>query len=404
MPQRKLVSLLKRLRRERDPQKREKLIRLGRKALMKWFLVGAANLLKGVIPLNKRDKLFVEKHRQDFNIISDSRASDEDRKKALLKRGGAGFLGGTIIRHLLKWEEKKKKKGRRRGPGGLPMGRFVRRVKGSPVQKRKKKRKIPPIEEEEEGEDSLQYGLDSPQGPSPPQKKSPKGVMAVPVGYHNEGESYALQGSQKKRKMMVRIPLSKISNAPIGASRTTDTSLANRSPYQPQTSDISLPSFNSTFGPIISRDDSIFREIKGKVPFPAPSVMSPTVPFAPTSTSTAKPSGQRAISPLMVYSSGEEFETPKRKGPNIKYTKRKLVTQSPPKRKGPNIKYTKRKSPKKKKSPKPKAKKPGKRKLCSVCGKAFNKVERRDLHEIVEHGDPNQWLADNFGPQYYYKG
>ena len=93
MPQRKLVSLLKRLRRERDPQKREKLIRLGRKALMKWFLVGAANLLKGVIPLNQRDKLFVEKHRQDFNIISDSRASDEDRKKALLKRGGAGFLG-----------------------------------------------------------------------------------------------------------------------------------------------------------------------------------------------------------------------------------------------------------------------------------------------------------------------
>ena len=388
MPQRKLVSLLKRLRRERDPQKREKLIRLGRKALMKLFLVEAANLLKGVIPLNKRDKLFVEKHRQDFNIISDSRASDEDRKKALLKRGGAGFLGGTIILHLLKWEEKKKKKGRRRGPGGLPMGRFVRRVKGSPVKKRKKKRKIPTIEEEEEeeeeeGEDSLQYGLDSPQGPSPPQKKSPKGVMAVPVGYYDDGESY-MQGSQKKRKMMVLIPLSKISNAPIGASRTTDTSLANRSPYQPQTSDISLPSFNSTFGPIISRDDSIFREIKGKVPFPAPSVMSPTVPFAPTSTSTAKSSGQRVISALMVYSSGEEFETPKRKGPNIKYTKRK--------------------SPKKKKSPKPKAKKPGKRKLCSVCGKAFNKVERRDLHEIVEHGDPNQWLADNFGPQYYYKG
>ena len=302
MPQRKLVSLLKRLRRERDPQKREKLIRLGRKALMKWFLVGAANLLKGVIPLNKRDKLFVEKHRQDFNIISDSRASDEDRKKALLKRGGAGFLGGTIIRHLLKWEEKKKKKGRRRGPGDLPMGRFVRRVKGSPVKKRKKKRKIPTIEEEE-GEDSLQYGLDSPQGPSPPKKKSPKGVMAVPVGYYNDGESY-MQGSQKKRKMMVRIPLSKISNAPIGASRTTDTSLANRSPYQPQTSDISLPSFNSTFGPVISRDDSIFREIKGKVPFPAPSVMSPTVPFAPTSASTAKPSGQRAISPLMVYKNG----------------------------------------------------------------------------------------------------
>ena len=108
MPHRRLLHLLKRLKNERDPQRREEIIALGRKALLKWFLVGARNLLKRVIPLNKRDQNFVSKHREDFQIISNAQASDEERKKALLKRGGAGFLGGTIIRHLQKWEEKKK--------------------------------------------------------------------------------------------------------------------------------------------------------------------------------------------------------------------------------------------------------------------------------------------------------
>ena len=84
-----------------------------RKGLMKWFLVGARNLLKGVNPLNQRDRQFVVRRHKDFDIISYSQASDEERKKVLLKRGRAGFLGGVIIRHLLKWNEQKKQKSRR---------------------------------------------------------------------------------------------------------------------------------------------------------------------------------------------------------------------------------------------------------------------------------------------------
>ena len=152
---------MKRLRVERNPRRREQIIQLGRKALMRWFLVGAKNLLKGVIPLNRRDQQFVTRHRADLKIISNSRFSDEQRKKALLKRGGAGFLGGVIIRHLLKWDETKKR--RKRNPLA---GRRRRPAAGadSPIT-RGRRRRIPPIVEEEEEplEDSDATIIPSPQ-------------------------------------------------------------------------------------------------------------------------------------------------------------------------------------------------------------------------------------------------
>ena len=119
MPQRRLLYLLKRLRVERDPERREQIIKVGRRALMRWFLMGAKNPLKGVIPLNKRDEQFVARYRADLKIISSKRFSDQDRKKALLKRRGAGFLREVIIRHLLKWDETVKKKREILWPGGL---------------------------------------------------------------------------------------------------------------------------------------------------------------------------------------------------------------------------------------------------------------------------------------------
>ena len=78
--------MLKRLRVERDPERRKQIIKLGRRALMRWFLVGAKNLLKGVIPLNRRDEQFVARHRADLKIISSKRFNDEDRKKHFSKK------------------------------------------------------------------------------------------------------------------------------------------------------------------------------------------------------------------------------------------------------------------------------------------------------------------------------
>ena len=160
-----LLYLLKRLRVERDPERREQIIKLGRRALMRWFLEGAKNLLKGVIPLNRRDEQFVARHREDLKIISSKRFSDEDRKKALLKRGGAGFLGGVIIRHLLKWDETTKKRKKNPLAGRVPRGRRRGQPvvdEDSPVVARGRRR-IPPIVEEDEDEDPDVTIIPSPQ-------------------------------------------------------------------------------------------------------------------------------------------------------------------------------------------------------------------------------------------------
>ena len=109
-PKSKLVKTLRRLQKERDPHLRSQLIEMGRKALLNWFAMGARNLLRGVLPVNKVTQRFIQSHRQELSTIADKHADEGERKKAILKRGGAGFLGGTIIRHLFKWETQKKKR------------------------------------------------------------------------------------------------------------------------------------------------------------------------------------------------------------------------------------------------------------------------------------------------------
>lgn len=109
--QNKVLRLLKLLYGEKDPQKRQEIIVFSRKTLMKWFLIGAKNLLKGTIPVDKQTQRFIEKHRDDLKVIADKKVNEDNRLKAVLKRGGAGFLGGVIIRNLLKWNLKKEKNG-----------------------------------------------------------------------------------------------------------------------------------------------------------------------------------------------------------------------------------------------------------------------------------------------------
>lgn len=88
--------------------KQNKILRIlkllqGKKDLWKWFLIIAKNLLKGSIPVDKQTQRFIEIHQDDLKTIADKKVNEDIRLKAILKRGGAGFFGGVIIRNLLKW-------------------------------------------------------------------------------------------------------------------------------------------------------------------------------------------------------------------------------------------------------------------------------------------------------------
>ena len=60
---------------------------------MRWFLVGAKNLLKGVIPLNRRDEQFVARHRADLKITVVSVSVMMIGKKHFSKEGVLDFWG-----------------------------------------------------------------------------------------------------------------------------------------------------------------------------------------------------------------------------------------------------------------------------------------------------------------------
>ena len=109
----KLVKTLRRLQKERDPNKRQELVALGRKALMNWFRMGAYNLIHKNIPITKPTQKFIDKNINELRIIANKNADETERQTAILKRGGAGFLGGVIIRSLLKWGVPPKKRQRK---------------------------------------------------------------------------------------------------------------------------------------------------------------------------------------------------------------------------------------------------------------------------------------------------
>jgi hypothetical protein len=239
-PKSKLVKTLRRLQRERDL--RSQLIEMGRKSLLSWFAMGARNLLRGVLPVNKVTKQFIHSHRQELSTIADKNADEGERKKAILKRGGAGFLGGTIIRHLFKWETQEKK----RVP---PLC-----IRLTPTQKVPPLRiRLPPKKKSSKKK--------SPKRKSPTQKL----IVKFPFGKKKSPKKSPKRSPKKspKKSMMVRIPLEKLRSVtlvkktktladlkmglaqkkmeramrgPIGSPRTSDTGgfmLGNVIPFTP---------------------------------------------------------------------------------------------------------------------------------------------------------------------------
>ena len=47
------------------------------------------------------------KHREEIQRLADPSIDEEIKRKIILKPGGGGFLGGVIIRSLLRWDGSK---------------------------------------------------------------------------------------------------------------------------------------------------------------------------------------------------------------------------------------------------------------------------------------------------------
>jgi hypothetical protein len=214
---------------------------MGRKALLNWFAMGSRNLLRGVLPVNKVTERFIHAHRQELSTIADKNTDEGERKKAILKRGGAGFLGGTIIRHLFKWETQKKK---RVPPLRI---RLPPTQKVPPLRIRLPPKKKSPKQKSPTGKLIVKF-------PFGKKKKSPKKSMMVRIPLEEVRKSMMVRIPLEKvrKSMMVRIPLEKLRNVtpvkktkmladlkmglaqkkmeramqgPIGSSRTSDTTL-----------------------------------------------------------------------------------------------------------------------------------------------------------------------------------
>jgi hypothetical protein len=183
-----------------------------------------------VLPLNKVKEHFIQSHRQELSTIADKNVDEWERTKAILKRGGAGFLEGTINRHLLKWETKKKK-------------RVVAPQKVPPLRIRlRASQKIPPLRIR------LPPKKKSPKKKSPPKKSSL--IVKFPFG---EKKSH-------KKSMIVRISAAKLKK-PVTPVKKTKTladlkmGLAQRNTERAMRGPIgnfrALPGFSQTFGNLI---------------------------------------------------------------------------------------------------------------------------------------------------------
>lgn len=271
--QKKILRLLKLLQGEKDPEKRQEIIELSRKTLLKWFLIGAKNLLKGTIPIDKQTQRFIDKHREDLSVIADKHVNDDNRLKAILKRGGAGFLGGVIIRHLLKWnlskeriakprKSKAKSKSKKKITQKLNIKDFV---KTAPLRK-----DLPDwIQKQVDLHRQGQTGQAPPQPPNMdkitrtpggkmqlmvrlpyqnPTPGSPASLVTPNVSYQDEDLDATLPYMDDKAVQI----MDRAMTGPIGAARTSDnilTSTPTRSSPAPSLFDHILP-FSPLTGPV----------------------------------------------------------------------------------------------------------------------------------------------------------
>ena len=192
----KLVTILRRLRNEKDDGTRMQLLDLGRQALLNWFSMGARNLINGSVPMTKPTEKSVRRNLNYLTTLSDRHADPEVRRSIILRRGGAGFLGGVIIRSLLRWPGREPrrdmyytvKKGRhalRNLPSRKKRSTKKRSTKRKSPAKRKGKGKAPAKRKGKGKAPAKRKG----KGKGPAKRKSPVVSPAASPGLSPDGPS-----------------------------------------------------------------------------------------------------------------------------------------------------------------------------------------------------------------------
>ena len=102
-----ILTALQKLSQQTNRVEREAVLKAGLKEILKWFTLAAKNIIESKIELPKQTTTFMTKHREEIQRLADPSIDEEIKRKIILKPGGAGFLGGVIIRSLLRWDGSK---------------------------------------------------------------------------------------------------------------------------------------------------------------------------------------------------------------------------------------------------------------------------------------------------------
>ena len=102
-----VLTALQNLSQQTNRVEREAVLKAGLKEILKWFTLVAKNIIENKIKLPKQTTTFMTKHREEIQRLADPSIDEEIKRKIILKPGGGGFLGGVIIRSLLRWDGSK---------------------------------------------------------------------------------------------------------------------------------------------------------------------------------------------------------------------------------------------------------------------------------------------------------
>lgn len=98
-----VIRALESLSEEENSQKREELLQAGLIEMIKWFTLAARIIVQNKIKLPKQTMDFMNRHKDAIQQLADANVDVNTKRRLILTPGGSGFLGGVMIRSLLRW-------------------------------------------------------------------------------------------------------------------------------------------------------------------------------------------------------------------------------------------------------------------------------------------------------------